>query len=291
MAPLSRAMLWADRACSVLYGLSGDAPVRVGRCSASMPDANFRPRSRSRSSPVSFFGSMMTAVLPLISPEKGAQLGFVAQGSLVVSGVYYPVSVLPEWMYGFEDPPATMRCGDPAHPRGQGSPGRTRPLIVIGVISILLGLAVFKRGEIYARSTQAEAVGLVGNEVEPAKRPIAARPGGGAWQTRPDDLSAIVQIAWRSFAPPAGTLSSPVHRARGPEVEGSRAIDAQATIGRGARRGATDRCIFLSFCTTTTRPDDPRRAVSVRWVTPGEDDDRDRAARAARNRHRRRTSR
>ena len=34
----------------------------------------------------------MTAVLPLISPEKGAQLGFVAQGVLlVVSGVYYPV--------------------------------------------------------------------------------------------------------------------------------------------------------------------------------------------------------
>ena len=42
---------------------------------------------------------MMTSVLPLISPEKGTQLGFVAQGTLlVVSGVYYPVSVLPEWM-------------------------------------------------------------------------------------------------------------------------------------------------------------------------------------------------
>src|SRR5205823_8191654 len=49
---------------------------------------------------VSFIGvGMMTAVLPLISPEKGAQLGFVAQGlMLVVSGVYYPVSVLPDWM-------------------------------------------------------------------------------------------------------------------------------------------------------------------------------------------------
>src|SRR5205807_1472075 len=41
----------------------------------------------------------MTEVLPLVSPEKGAQLGFVAQGlMLVVSGVYYPVSVMPEWM-------------------------------------------------------------------------------------------------------------------------------------------------------------------------------------------------
>src|SRR5437764_1511039 len=49
---------------------------------------------------VSFIGiGMMTAVLPLISPEKGTQLGFVAQGLLlVVSGVYYPVSVPPDWM-------------------------------------------------------------------------------------------------------------------------------------------------------------------------------------------------
>src|SRR6476469_6477501 len=49
---------------------------------------------------ISFLGvGMMTAVLPLISPEKGAQLGFVAQGvMLVVSGVYYPVAVLPSWM-------------------------------------------------------------------------------------------------------------------------------------------------------------------------------------------------
>jgi ABC-2 type transport system permease protein len=40
---------------------------------------------------VSFIGiGMMTAVLPLISPEKGTQLGFIAQGLLlVVSGVYY----------------------------------------------------------------------------------------------------------------------------------------------------------------------------------------------------------
>ncbi len=51
-------------------------------------------------SSVSFVGiGMMTAVLPLISPEKGTQLGFIAQGMLlVVSGVYYPVSVLPQWM-------------------------------------------------------------------------------------------------------------------------------------------------------------------------------------------------
>src|SRR5919109_991218 len=51
---------------------------------------------------ISFIGiGMMTAVLPLISPEKGTQLGFVAQGVLlVISGVYSPVSVRPPWMEG-----------------------------------------------------------------------------------------------------------------------------------------------------------------------------------------------
>ena len=59
---------------------------------------------------ISFLGiGMMTAVLPLISPEKGMQLGMVAQGLLlVVSGVYYPVSVLPAgWSRSSPISPAT----------------------------------------------------------------------------------------------------------------------------------------------------------------------------------------
>ena len=66
-----------------------------------MPDANFGAALALLAiASFSFIGiGMMTSVLPLISPEKGAQLGFVAQGlMLVVSGVYYPVSVMPEWM-------------------------------------------------------------------------------------------------------------------------------------------------------------------------------------------------
>ena len=66
-----------------------------------MPDANFAAALVVIAvASVSFIGiGMMTAVLPLISPEKGTQLGFIAQGMLlVVSGVYYPVDVLPTWM-------------------------------------------------------------------------------------------------------------------------------------------------------------------------------------------------
>ena len=77
---------------------------------------------------ISFIGiGMMTAVLPLISPEKGTQLGFVAQGLLlVVSGVYYPVSVLPGWMQALAKiSPATYalrgcRAGD--HQRRRACP-------------------------------------------------------------------------------------------------------------------------------------------------------------------------
>ena len=47
---------------------------------------------------------MMAAVLPLISPEKGAQLGFMTQGLiLVVSGVYVTVDKLPHWMQVIAD--------------------------------------------------------------------------------------------------------------------------------------------------------------------------------------------
>jgi ABC-2 type transport system permease protein len=108
---------------------------------------------------VSFIGiGMMMSVLPLISPEKGTQLGFVAQGTLlVVSGVYYPVSVLPEWMQWIAKvSPATYALDGirKAILDGQGLSAMWSdlwPLMLIGVVSIPLGLWVFERGETYAK--------------------------------------------------------------------------------------------------------------------------------------------
>ena len=110
-------------------------------------------------SSVSFIGiGMMTAVLPLISPEKGTQLGFIAQGMLlVVSGVYYPVSVLPGWMQALSViSPATYALEGIRKAVLEGaSPGAVWddlwPLLLIGAVAIPLGLEVFRRGEIYAK--------------------------------------------------------------------------------------------------------------------------------------------
>jgi ABC-2 type transport system permease protein len=108
---------------------------------------------------VSFIGiGMMTAVLPLISPEKGTQLGFIAQGILlVVSGVYYPVEVLPQWMqwlatispatYALEGIRDAILEGDGLAQLGD----ELWPLVVIGLVSVPLGLEVFRRGERYAK--------------------------------------------------------------------------------------------------------------------------------------------
>jgi ABC-2 type transport system permease protein len=108
---------------------------------------------------VSFIGiGMMTAVLPLISPEKGTQLGFIAQGVLlVVSGVYYPVDVLPQWMQWIATiSPATYALdgirdaiidGDGLSAMGD----ELWPLVLIGLVAIPLGLEIFRRGERYAK--------------------------------------------------------------------------------------------------------------------------------------------
>ena len=101
---------------------------------------------------------MMTAVLPLISPEKGTQLGFISQGLLlVVSGVYYSVEVLPGWMQALSTiSPATYALDGirAAVLDGAGLAdvwGDVWPLILIGLVCVPLGLWVFSSGERYAK--------------------------------------------------------------------------------------------------------------------------------------------
>jgi ABC-2 type transport system permease protein len=164
MAPLSRpAHLLGMGAFAVVYGVL--RTVLLFALVASFLDVHFgNPNFATATlvlavSSVSFVGiGMMTAVLPLVSPEKGTQLGFIAQGLLlVVSGVYYPVSVLPQWMQWISVvSPATytLEGARRAILDGAGPAAVWNdiwPLIVIGVIAIPLGLYVFSLGERYAK--------------------------------------------------------------------------------------------------------------------------------------------
>ena len=74
---------------------------------------------------------------------------------LVVSGVYYPVSVLPDWMqWVAKISPATyaLRGNREQILNGAGLAwADVWPLLVIGVLSIPIGLLVFRAGERYAK--------------------------------------------------------------------------------------------------------------------------------------------
>jgi ABC-2 type transport system permease protein len=164
MAPLPRAVhLLGMGAFAVLYGVVRTAAlfaVVAVFFGLSFSGADFGAALLLLAvASVSFVGvGMVTAVLPLISPEKGAQLGFIAQGLLlVVSGVYYPVEVMPGWMqaiatlspatYALHGIRATMLDG-----QGVSAVwGDLWPLLVLGVVAIPAGLAIFRAGERYAK--------------------------------------------------------------------------------------------------------------------------------------------
>jgi ABC-2 type transport system permease protein len=164
MAPLSRAVhLLGMGAFAVLYGVLRTAllfAVVALFFGLSFPDADFGAALLLLAvASVSFVGvGMVTAVLPLISPEKGAQLGFIAQGMLlVISGVYYPVEVMPDWMQAAATiSPATYALHGirDAVLEGAGAGqvwGDVWPLLLLGAVAIPLGLAVFRAGERYAK--------------------------------------------------------------------------------------------------------------------------------------------
>ena len=162
MAPVSRPVhLFGMGLFAVLYGIVRAAilfAAVVAFIGIDVPNANYGGALAILGiASISFIGiGMMTAVLPLISPEKGTQLGFVAQGlMLVVSGVYYPVSVLPDWMQWISKiSPATYALRAIRDQILNGAPIRwddVWPLLVIGAVSIPLGLYVFRTGERYAK--------------------------------------------------------------------------------------------------------------------------------------------
>ncbi|MFN8483103.1 MAG: ABC transporter permease [Anaerolineae bacterium] len=110
---------------------------------------------------LSFIGvGIIAAVLPMLYPERGAQMTNFAQALfLLASGVYYPVSVLPNWLQTISRvSPATYTLeGVRAALLDGASVQSLTPiiglLIVIGLVTIPVGVVVFQWGERYAKRT------------------------------------------------------------------------------------------------------------------------------------------
>ncbi|WP_027893222.1 ABC transporter permease [Calidithermus chliarophilus] len=121
---------------------------------------------------LAFMGlGLMAAILPVMSPENGAQATNIFQGVLLlVSGIYYPVSVLPAWIqplaylspatYALEASRKLMGINNPdsTPERLVGAPlSAVLPelgiLFVMGLLFIPMGLWVFSRAEGWAKRT------------------------------------------------------------------------------------------------------------------------------------------
>jgi len=110
---------------------------------------------------LSFVGlGIMASVLPLLFTERGSQMTYIIQAVLLlVSGVYYPVDVLPSWMQPITRlSPATyvLEGMRDSLLKGIGLEQLVRYLLillVIGLVSLPIGMAIFSWGERYAKRT------------------------------------------------------------------------------------------------------------------------------------------
>jgi ABC-2 type transport system permease protein len=101
------------------------------------------------------------SILPLLYPERGSQLIHIIQAAmLLISGVYYPVSVLPEWLQFLSQfAPATYILNGmrytllPDSGVGQPVSEVLPPLLVMGLIMLPVGVYCFQVAERYAKRT------------------------------------------------------------------------------------------------------------------------------------------
>lgn len=110
---------------------------------------------------ISFIGfGIAAAVLPLLFTERGSQMSYIVKAViLLVSGVYYPISVLPGWMQpAARISPATYVLDGLRAALQHNAPiwshtiwASTWPLLISGIVSIPLGLWIFGIAERYAK--------------------------------------------------------------------------------------------------------------------------------------------
>lgn len=106
MAPIKRLThLLGMSAASLIYGIARTAAIGIALVfffKLDLSHANWLTALAifaAATLPLLGLG-IFTSILPLLSPEKGEQMAFAVQGVLLlISGVYYPISVLPAPLY------------------------------------------------------------------------------------------------------------------------------------------------------------------------------------------------
>jgi len=123
-------------------------------------------------STIAFVGlGLIAAVFPVMSAERGAEATHIFQGSLLlVSGVYYPIEVLPKWLQPLSAiSPATYTLSacrklfgvgssssTPGHLAGAPLSAVSHELLILaimGAVLLPLGLWVFVKIEEWAKRT------------------------------------------------------------------------------------------------------------------------------------------
>ena len=108
---------------------------------------------------LSFIGlGMVAATLPMLWVERGSQMASIFQAVLLlVSGVYYSVTILPDWMQVISSlSPATYMLDGVRNGILDGMPIETQlhhiwPLLVSGIVLTPLGLWIFGVAERHAK--------------------------------------------------------------------------------------------------------------------------------------------
>ncbi|HUQ17014.1 MAG TPA: ABC transporter permease [Candidatus Saccharimonadales bacterium] len=110
---------------------------------------------------IAFMGlGIASAVFPLLWTEKGLQMAYIVQAVvLLVSGVYYPTTVLPGWLQALSVvSPATYVIEGMRRALLDGADlavllPQVWPALLVGVVSIPVGLRAFVAAERYAKRT------------------------------------------------------------------------------------------------------------------------------------------
>jgi ABC-2 type transport system permease protein len=167
MAPISRLThLFGSTLFAIFYGVFHTAVILVVVSlffDVSLAQANFVSAAMLLIvGSLSFVGmGIFAAVLPLLFPERGAQMTNVLKALiLLVSGVYFPIAVLPGWMQVISNlsPAYYVLEGMRAALLRNSGPltiiaPYLLPLLLFGIVAVPAGLSVFVSAERYAKRT------------------------------------------------------------------------------------------------------------------------------------------